>query len=221
MVALKTFQNLPTERQQFILNSALEEFALHDYESASLSNIISKLKLAKGSFYRYFENKRSLYFFLLDHCTKLRLDSDDQLIDRSATDFFSAILEHFKAKLTFDKLYPLHSAFIYNVFQERNNQELGDIQQLSKSKVIEIIKALLKDERDLNTLRTDLEEDIMAFSIFQLQMQIPDYIAFRYQIDYRKNIRNKLPLYHGISEEKLLHTAQDFIQILKRGIIKS
>ena len=64
MVALKTFKNLPPERQEEIILVSLEEFALHEYETASLSAIISKLDLAKGSFYRYFENKHRLLIYI-------------------------------------------------------------------------------------------------------------------------------------------------------------
>ena len=50
MVALKTFQNLPAERQQEIIQVSLREFAVKGFELASLSDIISSLGLAKGSF---------------------------------------------------------------------------------------------------------------------------------------------------------------------------
>lgn len=49
---LKTFENLPPERKKEIINAGLEEFSLHDFRSASLSKIIEKLGIAKGSFYR-------------------------------------------------------------------------------------------------------------------------------------------------------------------------
>jgi TetR/AcrR family transcriptional regulator len=76
MVALKTFNNLTLKRREEIITACLEEFPLHEYETASLSNIVNMLGLAKGSFYRYFENKQSLYFFLLDDCTAARLRHD-------------------------------------------------------------------------------------------------------------------------------------------------
>jgi AcrR family transcriptional regulator len=60
-----TFFNLPEEKRQAILDIAIDEFAEHDYKNASLSNIVARAGIAKGSLYQYFEDKRELYFYLL------------------------------------------------------------------------------------------------------------------------------------------------------------
>lgn len=62
----ETFFNLPEEKRQLILDLAIEEFAGNDYKNASISNIVSRAGIAKGSFYQYFEDKRELYFYLLE-----------------------------------------------------------------------------------------------------------------------------------------------------------
>ena len=217
MVALKTFNNLAVERQQIIIEVALEEFALNEYESASLSNIIAKLNLAKGSFYRYFENKQSLYFFLLEHCTESRLKNDDAFIRNETHDIFELMIQHFVAKIHFDKKYPLHSAFLYNVMQEKNNDELGNIQLISKLKVLEIIKQLVVTSTKNRTVRNDIDKDAISFVILQTQTVITDYIAVKYKVDYRHNIRNKKPLY-DIPDKEVIKISKYFIEILKNGI---
>ena len=83
---LQTFLNLPEERRKMILDVAFEEFALHEYKVASIGNIIKKLEIAKGSFYRYFENKKALYFYLLDYAGKLRFEMVDHLFDDDEMD---------------------------------------------------------------------------------------------------------------------------------------
>src|SRR4030095_8441587 len=153
MVALKTFKNLPPVRQEEIISVCLEEFALHEYQTASLSTIVANLNLAKGSFYRYFENKQSLYFFLLDHCTEIRLKNDEEFINNKSADIFQLMVQHFAAKIQFDKKFPLHSAFLYNVMQEKNNDELGNIQLTSKLKVFKIIKQLVATHTKNKVLR--------------------------------------------------------------------
>jgi AcrR family transcriptional regulator len=62
----ETFFNLPEEKRQLILDLAIEEFAGNDYKNASVSNIVNRAGIAKGSFYQYFEDKRELYFYLLE-----------------------------------------------------------------------------------------------------------------------------------------------------------
>jgi AcrR family transcriptional regulator len=60
-----TFFNLPEEKRRLILDLAIEEFADRDYNSASISNIVARAGIAKGSLYQYFEDKRDLYLYLL------------------------------------------------------------------------------------------------------------------------------------------------------------
>src|ERR1044071_1961490 len=119
MVALKTFKNLSEERQLEIIEVCLREFAVNGYTNASLGNIIAELEIAKGSFYRYFESKRSLYLFLLDHCAEIRLKHDASIVKKPSSDFFERMLQHFKGKIKFDKHHPLESAFLHTVLDEK------------------------------------------------------------------------------------------------------
>ncbi len=61
-----TFFNLPEDKRNLILELAIDEFAGQDYDKASISNIVARAGIAKGSFYQYFEDKRDLYLYLVD-----------------------------------------------------------------------------------------------------------------------------------------------------------
>lgn len=62
----QTLFNLPEEKRQAVIQAAIEEFADHDYASASVSRIVARAGIAKGSLYQYFEDKKELYLYLLD-----------------------------------------------------------------------------------------------------------------------------------------------------------
>jgi|GEM_PF-309565 len=220
MVALKTFNNLTEERKEQVLSVCLREFSLHDYETASLSGIVAQLGLAKGSFYRYFESKKSLYLYLIDYCIQARVIHDEGLVDRDATDFFALMLQHFGAKMSFDRKYPLHSAFLYNVLQERNNEELGDIKLYSKERVLGVIRVMVGEWVKRGQLRADLDVDTIAFMVLQTQLSIFDYIALRYHVDFSSNIREKGILY-DLPEAELLSISRQFVNLLKNGIATS
>lgn len=217
MVALKTFTNLPVERQSEIIAICLEEFALHEYRNASLSTVVANLNLAKGSFYRYFENKHTLYFYLLDYCTKTRLKSDNDYIKNQPSDIFELILLHFEAKIHFDKKFPLESAFLQNVLEERNNDEIGNIQFKNKSKILDIIKSLVSEQIEKSNLRKDIDIDIIAFLILQTQISMFDFIAIKHKIDFREYIKSEKKI-HNISDKKMLEIAKQFVEILKNGM---
>ncbi len=61
----QTFFNLPDEKREQILQVAIDEFADNDYDSVSISRIVARAGIAKGSFYQYFVDKDDLYGYLL------------------------------------------------------------------------------------------------------------------------------------------------------------
>jgi TetR/AcrR family transcriptional regulator len=65
-VPKETFFNLPEEKRQHLLDIAIDEFASNDYQNVSISRFVERAGIAKGSFYQYFEDKKDLYFYLLD-----------------------------------------------------------------------------------------------------------------------------------------------------------
>jgi AcrR family transcriptional regulator len=216
MVALKTFNNLTQQRQQEIIGVCLEEFAFNDYQSASLSTIIKKLDLAKGSFYRYFESKQSLYFYLLDYAVQQRLENDKAFIQHRPEDFFDLIILHFRAKVHFDKTQGVVSAFLYNVLREKNTEELGNIQVIRKQKALDIMYQLVDQYVENGQLRNDIDRKILAWHVLQTQLSIFEFLELHYQQDFRQNIQNNKQLYN-LPEEELVAIAQQFVEIQKNG----
>jgi len=60
-VPKETFFNLDEKKRQHIMEVVIDEFAAHEYKSASISKICQVAGIAKGSFYQYFQNKKDLY----------------------------------------------------------------------------------------------------------------------------------------------------------------
>ena len=54
------------KRKNKLIEAALDEFSAHSYENASLNKIIKNAGISKGLFYYHFENKKSLYSFILE-----------------------------------------------------------------------------------------------------------------------------------------------------------
>jgi TetR/AcrR family transcriptional regulator len=218
MVALKTFQNLTADKQEDVVRESLREFALHGYEVASLSNVITRLGLAKGSFYRYFESKQALYLFLLENCTALRLQFDSEHVDSTLGDLSGLLMEHYGAKIKFDKQFPLHSAFLYSVLQEKNNDELRDIHLENKQKILQVTQKVIAGLAKNKAIRKGVDINVLSFMIADMQVMILNYVQSRYQIDFRENIRNGKPLY-SLPEREMLSIAKAFVDMLCNGVI--
>jgi TetR/AcrR family transcriptional regulator len=60
-----TFLNLPEEKRKSICDAAIELFIEEGYDSASITQIVARAGIAKGSFYQYFEDKADLFRYLL------------------------------------------------------------------------------------------------------------------------------------------------------------
>lgn len=70
----ETFLNLQDEKRNKFIEIAVDEFSAHDYQSASISKIVARAGIAKGSLYQYFKDKRDLYNFLLELAAKKKAD---------------------------------------------------------------------------------------------------------------------------------------------------
>lgn len=68
-----TFTNLPEGKRRAIVDLALAEFGERPYNLASLSRIVERAGIAKGSIYQYFEHKQDLYLYLIEHAVERQL----------------------------------------------------------------------------------------------------------------------------------------------------
>jgi AcrR family transcriptional regulator len=214
---LSTFLNLEPSRQKEILNVAFEEFALYPYEMASLSRIVKNLAVAKGSFYRYFENKLDLYTYLIDYATKMKKDLVEKELKKPINNIVDLFNEDFLLKLYFDLEYPIYIGFLYNVMHERNNEELGNITLITKKKMMSDIKAILIAQQKEGSLKTNINLDVIAYTIVQIQIGIYDYLEIKYNINFRENMLNKKPIF-TIPASEIMLTIKAFTGLLHEGV---
>jgi len=114
-----TFFNLPDEKRQLFLDVAIAEFADHPYQVASISNIVRKVKIAKGSFYQYFKNKKELYKYLIILGTEEKLKLVNTLpTPDNHLDFFGYMRRQFLAAVYFEIRHPSLARIAYRAFVE-------------------------------------------------------------------------------------------------------
>lgn len=215
---LQTFTNLTEQRKKEILEVCFEEFALYAYSSASLSRIVKKLNLAKGSFYRYFSSKKDLYFYLIERATSERLSEVTELLFSEKNRLSEKLIENFAAKVKFDLENPVISGFLVNIMNEKFNKEIGDVELNIKKQILELTKNVLKIHVQKKEIRSDIDIDFIAFIILQVQIGIYDYIEIKYNIDFRKNIKEKKSTF-SISEKEILEIVKNFTVLLETGFL--
>ena len=60
-----TFDKIPKEKRDRVLRAALEEFAENGFENTSIQQIAKKAQISVGSIYKYFQNKESLFTYIV------------------------------------------------------------------------------------------------------------------------------------------------------------
>ncbi len=73
-----TFLRLSEEKRTKLIEASFNEFGTYNFNEASINRIIKTAGIPRGSFYMYFEDKKDLYFYLLEQysqilCTNMKM----------------------------------------------------------------------------------------------------------------------------------------------------
>ncbi len=213
-----TFFNLPDDKRERVIEASLEEFALYDYKTASLSRIVEKVGIAKGSMYQYFENKKDLYLYLIDYAAKVKLDYLSQNAPAaSGRDFFEVYKDISYESTKFNLSNPKYSRILYHAARETFNEELGDVAVQLRTVSKNYMKERLAKAQEEGQVRKDVDLDLMAFCVSQLSIDLEDYLSNKFNFSYGdmlKNGREEFPVSHDKVEEIL----EELITFFKRGL---
>lgn len=124
---MEKFNNLPTEKQNIIINAALETFGTNGYKKTSVSDIATAAGISKAMVFHYFGTKKDLYFFLLNYCGNLIIDEINSNFDNSITDFFERITMATLIKVAVIKKHSATLSFLNSVNYESNIEVKDDI----------------------------------------------------------------------------------------------
>lgn len=115
----ETFLNLPDEKRERIMHIAMEEFAQNAYEAASITKIVKKAGIAKGSFYQYFESKKDFYRYLIEMGSEEKLNILKQLpAPDPSSNLFGYMRWQFQAAVYFELHRPQMARILYRAFIE-------------------------------------------------------------------------------------------------------
>ena len=139
-----TFKNLPASKKNAFIQVAVYEFACKEYHEASVSNIVRRLDIAKGSVYQYFTNKLDLFNYLTANAHN-KLIAIHQFIDErsheSAADWF---IERGMAYIKFAKEFSAEFELICRVHNTRDNR-FSELKNQLRHKELEMIEGKLSN----------------------------------------------------------------------------
>jgi AcrR family transcriptional regulator len=161
----QTFLNLPEEKRKAFLEIALEEFANNDYNTASVSKIVERAGIAKGSLYQYFEDKQDLFLYLLDYANQEMMGVIQKTPppDPNA-DFFETLRWQMSVTVQAATRYPVHSKLTRRAYSSPLAFHDTIIEQAKRVRR-EHFQALVTRAQAAGQLAPNLDPTIVTFMV--------------------------------------------------------
>lgn len=172
-----TFYKLAKDKKQNVINSCIEEFANNTYENTSLNNIIKRAKISKGGLFKYIENKKDLYTYILDLIMREVIEYQSNNIDMSKECYFDRISELINLGFEYYKKNPQKYSVILNAFYDISSPCHEEVVLIRKN-LIEEYKLNLLEGINWSQYKEDMEKII----------KISKYIIDGYNVSFIKKL---------------------------------
>ena len=211
MVPRETFKNLENDKQQRILDTAVDEFASHGFRQASVNRMVQKLGIAKGSIFQYFGTKEGLFHVVFDHAVELIRRSLRQVKQQTAeTDFFERIRQSLVAGVQFIDRHPrIYRIYLKMVFQEDFPLRAEFLQQVHLFSA-EYLRPLVESGIAGGELRSDLNIDAAVFFL--------DALLDRFLQAYCVSFLDAGSGLYQAPKHEMERRVDEFVQLIKNGM---
>lgn len=161
-----TFFNLPYDKQKRITEAAIEEFAEKGFHGASINKIVKQLKIAKGSIFQYFGDKKGLFYFVFDRCMDQVKDYLKQVRDATKGEPLSIRLTGvLLAGVEFVNTHPLLYRLYVRELASGRTRFSGDLSAVIRRHSQEFLVSLIDESRLNGELPADIDMDTAGFII--------------------------------------------------------
>jgi AcrR family transcriptional regulator len=175
-----TFLNLPEEKRNAFLKIALQEFADHDYSSASISKIVAEAGIAKGSLYQYFEDKQDLFLYLLQVSNQelLQVIRSSPPPDPEAG-FFETLRWQMSATVRASVQYPLQSRLAQRAYTSPLPFRDKVLEQARRVRS-EHFEAMVRKAQTEGDLRPDIDPALASFLVQGLMSDLGPFLQNKF-----------------------------------------
>jgi len=91
-----TFLRLNDDKKKKLLEASFKEFSFNNFNDVSINRIIKEAGISRGSFYMYFEDKKDLYFYLLEQYSEILIDNMKEDLINNKGDLFKMFQDNVK-----------------------------------------------------------------------------------------------------------------------------
>lgn len=137
------FLTFAREKQDRMINGAIEVFAKNGYKHASTDDMVKTVGVSKGLWFHYFGSKEGIYVFVYDYCVKYMLLELSTIVDENETNYFELMRQIAKTKVKVGRSYPYLTIFLEEAAHEPE-QALAAKTAASRQSYEERLDAYLK-----------------------------------------------------------------------------
>lgn len=203
------FFNLEPEKQERILNAALNEFAHKGFKNASTNEIVKEASIGKGMLFHYFNNKKDLFIFLYDYCIDINMNEFYKRINLDEKDFFVRLRQIQLIKMELLNKYPDIFKFLQVAYIEKSSDIKDDLDNSNK-KYLESASNKVFEGIDMSKFKDGIDiKKVINIITWTLQ-------------GFADGLLNKAKLTSSnqINYEKAFSETEDYLEIFKNCFYK-
>ncbi|HET9875951.1 MAG TPA: TetR/AcrR family transcriptional regulator [Mycobacterium sp.] len=158
-----TWVRLDPLRRAAVLEAAEAEFSARGFSQGSLNVIARRAKVAKGSLFQYFADKRDLYAFVADTAgQRVRAHMEDRIreLDPSRP-FFEFLTDMLDSWVAYFADHPRERALHAAVSLEVDTDARISVQTVIHRHYLEVLRPLVRDAQTRGDLRPDADTDAL------------------------------------------------------------
>lgn len=213
-----TFFNLPADKRERFVEEAVEEFARHPYDTASVSAIVERLGIAKGSVYQYFDGKRDLFQWLVMEAAQRRRAFLVANAPPPGTPFFDRLRIQYRLGMEEWQQAPLWSRIRLRTIEPTKDEALEAFRTDMRRLGHQYVRGLLEEGQREGAVRTDLDIGVTAHLVIgMLQQGLLDALLAEAGIDLA-HLPDDPEAASKVPHESLVRIADIAVDLLARGI---
>lgn len=153
-----TFFRLRDEKQESVLRAAIHQFTEHGFSNAKIAAIALEAKVAKGSIYQYFADKKELFVYCAQWGLEIFMKKLDERMHIGDMDVFEYFEDNVGKTETIDEEREL-VVFMQAIERE---PDLVDASLKAMYGVGELYgKMLIQNSKRKGTVRDDIDDDLL------------------------------------------------------------
>ncbi len=123
------FFDLSREKQDRMINGAIEVFAKNGFKHASTDDMVKAVDVSKGLWFHYFGSKLGLYTFVYGYSVKYMILELSSVVDTEERNYFELTKQIEFAKMRMGKSYPYMARFLQRALEETDEEVLAQTQE--------------------------------------------------------------------------------------------